>query len=258
MRHLIPILILIIAACNERAAVQTTTDNSAGSVEAIPVTSDNTLTDEEKAAGWTLLFDGKTMNGWHTYQNLPGRWAIEDGVLNADSSRGPALMGKSGIMGSSMVTDKNYENFHLKVDWKISQGGNSGIMLLVNEDLSISEDYQSAPEMQIMDNVNYKDPTTPLQRVGALYAILPNADTTSIKPQGLWNTSELIKNGTSLEFILNGKTTVKTTLWDDNWNQLVAGSRYKDAPFAKLKSGKISLQDHGYKVWFKNIKLKPL
>ncbi len=263
MRLLLPMLLVLLAACGsspdgENTELQTDTATTA---EVNSAAVDNTLTETEKSEGWTLLFDGKTTNGWHLFKNIPGRWAVNDGLLNPDSSRGPALMGNSGIMASSMVTDKEFENFHLKVDWKISTGGNSGIMILVNEAPSIVEDYQGAPEMQILDNEGYRGfgyPTTPVMRAGALYGLLPCADSNAVKPANEWNTSELIKKDSSLEFKLNGLTTVKTTMWDKNWDKLVASSSYKNPPYGMLRKGKISLQDHSYRVWFKNIKIKEL
>lgn len=263
MRLLILILIGLFASCGSSpdAGDDTEMKNDSVPVMAAAGSGDNLLSDAEKAEGWTLLFDGNTTAGWHSYQNILSRWKVEDGALDADSTRGPGLMGKSGVMGGSMVTDKEYENFHLKVDWKISEGGNSGIMILVNEDPSISEDYQSAPEFQILDNAGYRGfgyPTKDWMQVGALYGVLPSADTSGNRPANEWNTTDIIKNGNSLEFKLNGVTTIKTTLWDDNWSNLKAASRYNNPYFAALRKGKISLQDHGYKVWFRNIKLKEL
>src|SRR5690606_34601876 len=213
----------------------------------------NTLNEAEKNDGWQLLFDGQSTSGWHTYLNQGngGSWKVLNGELYIDTAA-------RGDMGHSLVSDNEYENFHLKVDWKISKGGNSGIMFGVREDSKFEYDYYTGPEMQVLDDVGFPHPITDKQKAGALYDLIA-PETNSANPVGEWNTAEIIKNKDSLTLILNGNEVVKTTMWDENWKKMVAGAKFKEWPeFGTFKSGKLSLQDHGSPVWFRNIKLKKL
>lgn len=260
MRLLIPAaLALMVAACGQSNEANTDSgaDSSAtASPDSIGVTTDavNTLTDAEKNDGWKLLFDGQTKNGWHSYNNTGNlaSWKVEDGNLFLDVNT------NGEHTGEDIVTDDDYENFHLKVDWKISQNGNSGIMFGVKEDKKYENDYFTGPEMQVLDNNGHPDAKIIKHRAGDLYDLITSSPET-VKPAGEWNSAEIYKNGDTLELRLNGPTVVKTTLWDANWKKLVAGSKFKQWPdFGTFKSGKIALQDHGNKVWYRNIKIRKL
>lgn len=256
MRILIPVILGLFAACgsnpetSENAEPKTDTQMAPAPAPAADTTAINTLTDAQKSDGWVLLFDGQTKNGWHTY-NKKGNaddWKIENGVLVLNST-------KKDI---DLVTDKEYENFHLMIDWNISEGGNSGIMFSVNENPKYDRDYKTGPEMQVLDNERHADAKIPKHRAGDLYDLI-SSSSEPVKPAGQWNTAEIIKNKGSLEFKLNGTTVVTTTLWDDNWKKLVAGSKFKEwKDFGTYKKGVIALQDHGDKVSYRNIKLKEL
>ena len=208
------------------------------------------------ADGWISLFDGKTADKWHKYNGtgLPKAWTVVDGTLHFDSAAKKA----DSTAGGSIVTNDSYDNFHLKLEWKIAQFGNSGIMFLVNEIDTLREAYLTGPEMQVLDNNGHPDSKIPKHRAGDLYDLVQSS-TEMAKPFGEWNLAEIIYNNDKLELKLNGTTTVSTTVHDSTWNNLVAGSKFKNWPFfAKFKSGKISLQDHGNDVWFRNIMIKKL
>ncbi len=202
--------------------------------------------------GWFSLFDGETTNGWHKYGDGPAGsgWKATDGILYLD----PAAKD-----GGDIVTDKEYQNFDLKLEWKISEGGNSGIMFDVNEDPDKYKDtYNTGPEMQILDNDKNEDGKIYKHHAGDLYDLIACKKET-VKPVGGWNKVEIkILNG-KLDFYLNGVNVVSTTMWDDNWNKMVAGSKFKTMPgFGTFKKGHIALQDHGFMVSFRNIKIKEL
>lgn len=256
MRLLLPVFVAFMVACGETPQSATdsgtqndTTMNNSASSGAL-----NTLSDAEKSEGWQLLFDGQSKSGWHSYLNKGtlDAWKIQDGILYLDVDT------TKEHKGADMVTDQEYENFHLKVDWMISKNGNSGIIFGINESPEFENDYYTGPEMQVLDNNGHPDAKINKHRAGDLYDLISSSPET-VKPVGEWNTAEIIKNNDSLEFRLNGPTVVKTILWDDNWKQLVANSKFKAWPaFGTFKSGKIALQDHGDKVSYRNIKIRKL
>ena len=222
----------------------------------------NALSKAEIADGWTLLFDGRSPIGWHTYgSKAPGKaWTVSEGALylNAQNKKNLAKE-ESG----DLVTDEEYGNFHLKMDWKISPKGNSGIIFFIHEDPSrFGATYQTGLEMQVLDNgtptrLGHSDAKLYTHRTGDLYDLLAAKE--AANPQGEWNHAEIKSLNGQLDFYLNGEHTLSTKIWDQTWNEMVAISKFKDMPgFGKYKSGKIALQDHGDDVWYKNIKIKRL
>jgi len=208
---------------------------------------DNELSADEKAAGWKLLFDGKeaaaNFRGYNK-EKLPDGWVVEDG----------ALVRKGG---GDIITKDEYESFELAADWKITPGGNSGIMFKVKETKGPS--YETGPECQVQDNVGGHDP----QKAGWMYALYPaSVDTT--KPVGEWNHFVLKCQKTAAgtfkcEHWMNGTKYVQYEIGSDDWNQRVAKSKFgKMAGFAKAAKGHICLQDHGNEVAFKNLKIHEL
>ena len=217
----------------------------------------NSISQEEKNEGWELLFDGTSTAGWHTYGNKPvGKaWKVVDGTLTIDVSEK-----KDGkvVGGGDIVTDKEFDNFHLKYDWKISVNGNSGIIFYAQEDSKYKYPWETGPEMQVLDNNGHPDAKIIKHRAGDLYDLISSSKET-VKPAMEWNTAEIKSVNGKLDFYLNGENVVSTTLWDDNWKNLVAGSKFKNMPdFGKYQKGKLGLQDHGDIVWFRNIKIKRL
>lgn len=218
------------------------------------------------STGWIKLFDGKTMKGWHKYGNLPvgSAWKASDGILYLDATTfynsTPSKKADYKILGGgNIVTDEEYENFHLKLDWKISMGGNSGVMFYVIEDtVKFKEPYMTGPEMQVLDNDGHEDGKLFRHRAGDLYDLI-NSTKESVKPVGEWNLAEIVCNHGKLDLILNGTTVVSTTMWDENWINMIAKSKFHQwTSFGTFKKGKICLQDHGNAVWYRNIEIKKL
>lgn len=201
------------------------------------------------------LFDGKTTNGWHTYgKNTVGTaWKVEDGTLHFDPSE------NTNGQGGDIVTDKEYTNFHLKLEWKVAPKSNSGIIFYIHEDpKKFKNTYETGLEMQVLDNDGHPDGKISKHRAGNLYDLI-KSDIEPVKPVGEWNTVEIISDNGQLTFKLNEVIVVKTTLWDDNWKSLIAGSKFASwKSFGTFKTGKIALQDHGENVWYRNIVLKEL
>jgi hypothetical protein len=210
------------------------------------------FTKEKKADGWVNLFDGKSTAGWHTWKlsKAGAAWKEEAGVLHLD----PSIKEDRG----DLVSNEAYENFDLKLQWKISSGGNSGVIFYASDDSKKYEDtYNTGPEMQVLDNDKHPDGKIPKHRAGNLYDLIAGPD--NVKPVGEWNDMEIIADKGSLKLFLNGKNVVTTTMWDDNWKKMIAGSKFKQWPdFGTFKKGHIVLQDHGNEVWYKNVMIKKL
>ncbi len=211
----------------------------------------------QKEKGWTSLFDGKTLKGWHSYgmQTASPAWFVEDGVIAYDKNK----KDNSLKISQDLVTDKEYENFHFKYDWKISPNGNSGLIFWVQEDsVKFKQTYHTGPEMQVLDNDGHPDGKINKHRAGNLYDLVVGKEG-AVKPVGEWNTAEIIADHGKLEFILNGVSLLTTHYGDDNWKQMIAGSKFKQWPaFGTLFKGHFALQDHGNEVWFRNIMIKKL
>lgn len=226
-------------------------------------TGPNTLTKEEKADGWQLLFDGKTTDGWRGYgkDNFPNGWQItEDGSLMCQGSgRGEA----GATEGGDIIYEKKFSNFHLKMDWKISEGGNSGIFYLGQEAPEWETIWRTAPEMQVLDNEKHPDSFLGKdgnRKAGSLYDLIP-ADPQNAKPAGEWNSVEIICYKGTVVHKMNGETVLEYHLWTPEWNELVANSKFPalNPDWANVATeGYIGVQDHGDDVWFRNIKIKEL
>ena len=206
------------------------------------------------ASEWVSLFDGNSTSGWHNYgkTTVGSAWKVDSGTLHFVPT-------KDKNEGGDIVTNDSYENFHLKLEWKVAPKANSGIIFLVNEDTTqYKNTYNTGPEMQVLDNNGHPDAKIIKHRAGDLYDLI-SCSTEVAKPAGEWNQAEVMINNGKLDLILNGTNVVSTTLWDDNWNKMVAASKFKTMPgFAKSRSGKIALQDHGDEVWYRNITIKKL
>ncbi|MDE3124207.1 MAG: DUF1080 domain-containing protein [Bacteroidota bacterium] len=207
---------------------------------------------------WIRLFDGKTFNGWHSYgKTTVGKaWTIENGTIHLNAADKKSYQTEGG---GDLITNQSYRNFNFKVDWKIARGGNSGILFLVQDNpAKFHETWNTGLEMQVLDNDGHPDGKIHKHRAGDLYDLIACSKET-VKPVGEWNTAEIIVNHNQLQLILNETVVVKTTLWDTNWQNMIANSKFKNMPgFGMFKEGHIALQDHGNDVWFKNIQIRPL
>jgi cytochrome c len=206
----------------------------------------NTLTDAERAAGWKLLFDGKSTSGWHAYKKVgaPGGWKLVDEALARVSD------------GGDIATDEEYEDFELALEWKIGPAGNSGIMFHVDE--AMSYPWETGPEMQVLDTEKHPDGQSPLTSAGACYALYgPARDYT--RPVGMWNQVRLSVKGGHVEQWLNGNLCCTYDIGSPEWKMLVSQSKFASMPqYGQRKTGRICLQDHGDPVAYRNIKIRRL
>ena len=239
--------LIVLSACNNQGFTTT-------------ATSDTTTTthDINDAGEWKDLFDGKTTNGWHSYgQEKAGEaWKVAEGALVLDTTQKEEWQIKGG---GDLVSNEEFENYDLKLEWKIAPAGNSGIIFNLKEDTSkYKYTWSTGPEMQVADNDLNEDGKIFEHQAGDLYDLIASSKK-AVKKAGEWNEVEIICNKGKLDLYLNKEHIVSTTLWDDNWKKLIAESKFKDMPdFGTFKKGRIALQDHGAMVWYRNIRIKQL
>lgn len=245
---------LLVGACQKSGPQQEATTSD--SIAAEPAF--NTLSDAEKAAGWELLFDGQTLNGWKRYggDSIGPLWSVQDGMIVCD---GTGLREGSGPMGGSLMTLKQYGNFELTAEWKISPGGNSGIIYHVIEKPEYKHDYETGPEYQVMDDGGWKGELNEAQKAGSNYDMHAASATKKLMPVGEWNSSKIVYNNGHVEHWLNGEKVVEFQEDDADFQERYKKSKWVDYPgWNKYKTGSISLQDHGAPVYFRNIKIRPI
>lgn len=212
----------------------------------------NVLSAKEKKDGWKLLFDGNTTTGWRNYNSdkITDRWKVSNGELYLDKA---VTTGTGDIM-----TDSEFQDYELALDWKISACGNSGVIFNVVEDDKYKNTYNSGPEMQVLDNTCHPDAKIAKHRAGDLYDLIACSKET-VKPAGEWNQARIVSKNAKMEFWLNGTKVVDFTMHTPEWKEMVAKSKFKSMPgFGESKKGHIALQDHGDAVWFRNIKIREL
>ena len=206
----------------------------------------NTLSKAEKDAGWRLLFDGQTTAGWRGYQQkkAPAGWAVEDGALTRVAE------------GADLITAKQYGDFELLLEWKISEGGNSGIMYRVTEGPEAA--YQTGPEMQVLDDARHPDGRDRLTSAGSAFGLYA-APAGVVKPADEWNQVRIVVRGHHVEHWLNGQKVVEYELESRDWEKRVAASKFRQWPgYGRAPKGHIALQNHGDRVWYRNIKIREL
>jgi hypothetical protein len=197
---------------------------------------------------FTALFDGTSLDQWRGYRSeeVPGAWSIEGDLLAFD----PAFE------GGDLITREQFSDFELRLDWKVSEGGNSGVFFHVTEQYDWP--WMTGPEMQVLDNDGHADGQSPLTSAGSNYALHgPVRDVTH--PAGEWNEARLIVRGIEVEHWLNGERVVQYRLWTPEWLDAVQGSKFADMQdYGLARTGHIGLQDHGNPVWFRNIRIREI
>lgn len=215
----------------------------------------NKLTDQEAADGWVLLFDGKTLNGWRDFKGdsvIKAPWVAEKGTLTS--------LGKGSDSTGYIVTEKQYENFIIAFDWKISDGGNSGLLYHVVERPEFKVPYVTGPEYQLIDDAGFASPIEEWQKAAADYAMyVCDPAKKVLMKAGDWNTSKIVFDNGHVEHWLNGQKVLEFEAWSDDWFTRKGSGKWDNAPeYGLARSGHFAVQDHGSRVWFKNVKIKEL
>lgn len=196
---------------------------------------------------WQVLFDGRDFSAWKTLQkpaDVPVGWVIEDGAMASRKGCG------------NLVTRDEFADFELELEWKISAGGNSGLMFRVDE--SGEKPWHTGPEVQILDDARHKDGKFPNRVAGSLYDLLAPARAAA-RPVGEWNQVRLRAQGPSIRCWLNGELVIDAEIGSPAWNELVAKSKFAPFPrFGRVPQGRVLLQDHGDPVWFRAIRIRRL
>ena len=204
------------------------------------------MADREKAEGFTPLFNGTSLAGWRGYktETAPAGWKAVSGELVREAA------------GGDLMTAAQYTDFELRFEWKITKGGNSGVMFRVATDGEYP--YSTGPEYQILDNAGHKDGQSPLTSAGSNYAVhAPAKDVT--KPVGEWNDARLIVKGSHVEHWMNGVKLLEYEIGSADWDKRVKASKFATMPgYGRKPSGYIVLQDHGDAVSYRNVRIKKL
>jgi len=215
----------------------------------------NVLSAEEQAAGWELLFDGVSTAGWRGYgrDDFPtGGWTVEGGELVGLSTTGD-------MDGGDIVTIAEFADFELVFDFKLGPATNSGVFYRVREQEGAGL-WEVAPEFQVLDDTAYFAPGAAegrTHRTGDNYD-LHEATTRPTRSLGEWNTGRIVVDGSRVEHWLNGELTVAYEYYTEEWEALVAASKFPTEIYARAETGAIGLQDHGTPVWYRNIKIRPI
>ena len=228
-----------------------------------PVPEAETIVEKKEIKNeWISLFDGTSTVGWRAYNGdkLPPQWVIVDDALTFDteSKNEEDFEGGKDIIYAA----EEFDNFELSLEWKIPDGGNSGIFYHSKE--GYNGPYEVSPEYQLLDDLKWEEINNAKleewQKLGADYAMYsPNPDNKIVKPAGEWNTSRIIFTPENAEYWLNGKKLLSFVPWSEDWNSRKNNGKWKDFPdYGKFKKGYIGLQDHDSPLWFKNIKIKKL
>lgn len=248
---LIIYLLLLITACKKQPPKKIWRTKQLAKNTAVH----NQLYDFEKEQGWQLLFNGHNLEGWHLYNNAlstnQGAWTVKENTLFCDATNTNKIPG-------DLVTDTIYENYEFTFDFKVSNNGNSGIFINVQEADSIKTTYQSGPEYQILGpkHMDYKVPT---KRPGTLYGFQAQLNAVDMQPNQQWNSGKIIQYNGAIKFYLNGILTAQENFKSAQWKDQVANSGFKNhEAFGANGQGKIALQNWHFNVWYRNLKIRPL
>jgi Domain of Unknown Function (DUF1080) len=238
-RTMLALLAATACAAQEKPRTPDSPARQSGSPEA------NQITEAERAAGWRLLFDGKTTTGWRGYKTtaIPAGWRVVDGILNKAVGTGDIL------------TADQFGDFELTFDWKLAPGGNAGVFYRGTEEYD--HIYWSAPEFQLLDDARHADGASRLTSAGAAYALYPSP-AGIVKPGGEWNSARILVRGAHVEHWLNGTKLLEYELWSPDWTAKVKASKFIDYPnYGRAKRGYIGIQgDHDGELSLRNVKIR--
>ena len=233
----------------------------------------NVLTAPERAAGWRLLFDGRTLAGWRGigYDTVPtGHWVVVDGTIKKIASGNvPRVADGRPLVGGDLMTVDSFADFELTFEWKVTPGANSGVKYNVSEAMSLAQGGAGTPggpthsalgfEYQVLDDARHEDGKLPTHRAAGLYDLIAPNGRKDLSPVGDWNRSRIVFRGNHGEHWLNGQKVVEFELGTARMDSALAASKYKTIPgFGQKRRGHIVLQDHGDEVYFRNLKVRPL
>lgn len=207
---------------------------------------DNSLTPEEFTSGWELLFDGETLKGWKAFNGAePQSWSVKDKAIYCNGKKG----------GDDIMTVETYADFDLKFDWKIEENGNSGVIYRTREGKQWRQPYQTGPEYQVHDEAAKFDKNS----TGSLYDVYAPSKNKSVNPAMEWNSGRIRITNNLVTHWVNGEIVMQCEMYSNDWNKKVAESKWKNNPyFGQSPFGHIDFQNHGNKVWYKNVKILKL
>lgn len=205
---------------------------------------------KENTSEWISLNEASDWRGYNM-DTLPGNWSIEDGIITC--------YGEAGDVGGDIMSTEQFNNFEFSFEWKITEGGNSGVFYHVVEDTIYHSPYQTGPEYQVLDDAGVKEPLENWHMAGADYAMHGAKDSKKLKPAGEWNSGRIVFNQGQVEHWLNGEKIVEFDKNSEDWIAKRNSGKWKDFPgYGKTNDGYLALQDHGAGVWYRNLKIRRL
>ncbi|APG59765.1 3-keto-disaccharide hydrolase [Christiangramia salexigens] len=247
----------IILSCSLLALMACKNENKDSAETTVEETKEVVKAEESAQEEWKVLFDGENLDNWKAYNkdSISSQWQVKDGAIVFTPAEGKREKSEN------LITKEEFGDFELSLQWKISEGGNSGIMWAVQEEEKYSEPYLTGPEIQVLDNQKHPDAKNgPVRQAGALYDMIP-ASKDVTKPAGEWN-DVLIRidhKANKGSVTLNGTKIGEFPLHGEEWDKMVSKSKFSGwEGFGKSRTGHIALQDHDDQVWYRNIKIKTL